>query len=85
MAGARDYTGVFLKSLLLLFILFVPISHTCVICLSTALCRKSWEELLEMIRLRGERLKDAEAIYKSYQDLTDALTHIEVKTMVKKT
>uniref|UniRef100_A0A8C3S247 Calponin-homology (CH) domain-containing protein n=1 Tax=Chelydra serpentina TaxID=8475 RepID=A0A8C3S247_CHESE len=42
--------------------------------------RNSWEELLEMTRLRGERLKDAEAIHKSYQDLTDALTHIEEKS-----
>lgn len=32
-----------------------------------------------MTRLRGERLRDAEAIHKSYQDLTDALAHIEVK------
>ncbi|TFK15040.1 acyl-coenzyme A thioesterase 1 [Platysternon megacephalum] len=42
--------------------------------------RNSWEELLEMTRLRGERLKDAEAIHKSYQDLTDALTHTEEKS-----
>uniref|UniRef100_A0A8C0IMR1 Calponin-homology (CH) domain-containing protein n=1 Tax=Chelonoidis abingdonii TaxID=106734 RepID=A0A8C0IMR1_CHEAB len=42
--------------------------------------RNSWEELLEMTRLRGERLKDAEAIHKSYQDLSDALTHIEEKS-----
>ncbi|CAM5151113.1 unnamed protein product [Natator depressus] len=42
--------------------------------------RNSWEELLEMTWLRGERLKDAEAIHKSYQDLTDALTHIEEKS-----
>lgn len=32
-----------------------------------------------MTRLRGERLRDAEAIHKCYQDLTDALAHIEVK------
>ena len=42
-------------------------------------CRNSWEELLEITRLRGERLRDAEAIHKCYQDLTDALAHIEVK------
>ncbi|XP_074853761.1 spectrin beta chain, non-erythrocytic 5 [Carettochelys insculpta] len=42
--------------------------------------RNSWEELLKITRLRGERLKDAEAIHKSYQDLTDALTHIEEKS-----
>ncbi|NWW62036.1 SPTN5 protein, partial [Ifrita kowaldi] len=42
--------------------------------------RNSWEELLEMTRLRGERLRDAEAIHKSYQDLTDALAHIEEKS-----
>ncbi|XP_008936894.1 PREDICTED: spectrin beta chain, non-erythrocytic 5-like, partial [Merops nubicus] len=42
--------------------------------------RTSWEELLEMTRLRGERLRDAEAIHKCYQDLTDALAHIEEKS-----
>nr|XP_025044105.1 spectrin beta chain, non-erythrocytic 5 [Pelodiscus sinensis] len=42
--------------------------------------RNSWEELLEITRLRGKRLKDAEAIHKSHQDLTDALTHIEEKS-----
>lgn len=45
--------------------------------------RNSWEELLEMTRLRGERLRDAEAIHKCYQDLTDALAHIEVKIYKK--
>lgn len=43
------------------------------------ICRNSWEELLEITRLRGEKLRDAEAIHKCYQDLTDALAHIEVK------
>lgn len=43
------------------------------------LLRNSWEELLEITRLRGERLKDAEVIHKCYQDLTDALAHTEVK------
>ncbi|NWV85162.1 SPTN5 protein, partial [Dasyornis broadbenti] len=42
--------------------------------------RNSWEELLEMTRLRGERLRDAEVIHKYYQDLTDALAHIEEKS-----
>ncbi|KAM6131195.1 spectrin beta chain, non-erythrocytic 5 [Pterocles gutturalis] len=42
--------------------------------------RSSWEELLEITRLRGERLRDAEAIRKCYQDLTDALAHIEEKS-----
>ncbi|NXG68257.1 SPTN5 protein, partial [Baryphthengus martii] len=42
--------------------------------------RNSWEELLEMARLRGERLRDAEAIHKCYQDLIDALAHIEEKS-----
>ncbi|XP_054256450.1 spectrin beta chain, non-erythrocytic 5 [Indicator indicator] len=42
--------------------------------------RNSWEELLEITRLRGERLRDAEAIYKCYQDLSDALAHIEEKS-----
>ncbi|NXX16052.1 SPTN5 protein, partial [Podargus strigoides] len=42
--------------------------------------RNSWEELLEITRLRGERLRDAEAIHKCYQDLTDALAHIEEKS-----
>ncbi|NXX84962.1 SPTN5 protein, partial [Urocolius indicus] len=42
--------------------------------------RNSWEELLEATRLRGERLRDAEAIHKCYQDLTDALAHIEEKS-----
>ncbi|XP_052552192.1 spectrin beta chain, non-erythrocytic 5 [Tympanuchus pallidicinctus] len=42
--------------------------------------RNSWEELLEITRLRGERLKDAEVIHKCYQDLTDALAHIEEKS-----
>ncbi|NWS56399.1 SPTN5 protein, partial [Chunga burmeisteri] len=42
--------------------------------------RNSWEELLEITRLRGERLRDAEAIHKRYQDLTDALAHIEEKS-----
>nr|XP_031360795.1 spectrin beta chain, non-erythrocytic 5 [Lonchura striata domestica] len=42
--------------------------------------RNSWEELLEMTRLRGEQLRDAEAIHKCYQDLTDALAHIEEKS-----
>ncbi|XP_009944908.1 PREDICTED: spectrin beta chain, non-erythrocytic 5, partial [Leptosomus discolor] len=42
--------------------------------------RNSWEELLEITRLRGERLRDAQAIHKCYQDLTDALAHIEEKS-----
>ncbi|KFQ58276.1 Spectrin beta chain, non-erythrocytic 5, partial [Pelecanus crispus] len=42
--------------------------------------RNSWEELLEITRLRGERLRDAEIIHKCYQDLTDALVHIEEKS-----
>ncbi|XP_010222613.1 PREDICTED: spectrin beta chain, non-erythrocytic 5-like, partial [Tinamus guttatus] len=42
--------------------------------------RNSWEELLEITRLRGERLRDAEAIHRCYQDLTDALAHIEEKS-----
>uniref|UniRef100_A0A663LNR3 Calponin-homology (CH) domain-containing protein n=1 Tax=Athene cunicularia TaxID=194338 RepID=A0A663LNR3_ATHCN len=42
--------------------------------------RNSWEELLEITRLRGERLRDAEEIHKCYQDLTDALAHIEEKS-----
>jgi len=42
-------------------------------------CRNSWEALLEITRLRGEQLRDAEAIHKCYQDLTDALAHIEVR------
>ncbi|NXV99218.1 SPTN5 protein, partial [Fregetta grallaria] len=42
--------------------------------------RNSWEELLEITTLRGERLRDAEAIHKCYQDLTDALAHIEEKS-----
>ncbi|XP_056200822.1 spectrin beta chain, non-erythrocytic 5 [Falco biarmicus] len=42
--------------------------------------RNSWEELLETTRLRGEHLRDAEAIHKCYQDLTDALSHIEEKS-----
>ncbi|XP_071600765.1 spectrin beta chain, non-erythrocytic 5 [Heliangelus exortis] len=42
--------------------------------------RNSWEELLEITRLRGARLRDAEAIHKCYQDLTDALAHIEEKS-----
>ncbi|XP_027498276.1 spectrin beta chain, non-erythrocytic 5 [Corapipo altera] len=42
--------------------------------------RNSWEELLEITRLRGTRLRDAEAIHKYYQDLTDALAHIEEKS-----
>nr|XP_054490920.1 spectrin beta chain, non-erythrocytic 5 [Agelaius phoeniceus] len=42
--------------------------------------RNSWEELLEMTRSRGEQLRDAEAIHKCYQDLTDALAHIEEKS-----
>ncbi|XP_053802113.1 spectrin beta chain, non-erythrocytic 5 [Vidua chalybeata] len=42
--------------------------------------RNSWEELLEMTRSRGERLRDAEGIHKCYQDLTDALAHIEEKS-----
>ncbi|NXW30481.1 SPTN5 protein, partial [Phaetusa simplex] len=42
--------------------------------------RNSWEELLEITRLRGEHLRDAETIHKCYQDLTDALAHIEEKS-----
>ncbi|KAM7109778.1 LOW QUALITY PROTEIN: spectrin beta chain, non-erythrocytic 5 [Ciconia maguari] len=42
--------------------------------------RNSWEELLEITRLQGERLRDAEVIHKCYQDLTDALAHIEEKS-----
>ncbi|XP_061199763.1 spectrin beta chain, non-erythrocytic 5 [Neopsephotus bourkii] len=42
--------------------------------------RNSWEELLEIARFRGKRLRDAEAIHKCYQDLTDALAHIEEKS-----
>ncbi|XP_014805640.1 PREDICTED: spectrin beta chain, non-erythrocytic 5-like [Calidris pugnax] len=42
--------------------------------------RNSWEELLEITRLRGERLRDAEVIHKCFQDLTDALAHIEEKS-----
>ncbi|XP_065538942.1 spectrin beta chain, non-erythrocytic 5 [Lathamus discolor] len=42
--------------------------------------RNSWEDLLEITRFRGKRLRDAEAIHKCYQDLTDALAHIEEKS-----
>ncbi|NWX12365.1 SPTN5 protein, partial [Aegotheles bennettii] len=42
--------------------------------------RNSWEELLEITRLRGEQLRDAKTIQKCYQDLTDALAHIEGKS-----
>ncbi|NXU59728.1 SPTN5 protein, partial [Turnix velox] len=42
--------------------------------------RNSWEELLEITRVRGVHLRDAEAIHKCYQDLTDALAHIEEKS-----
>ncbi|XP_027737533.1 spectrin beta chain, non-erythrocytic 5 [Empidonax traillii] len=42
--------------------------------------RNSWEELLEITRIRGARLRDAEMIHKCYQDLTDALAHIEEKS-----
>ncbi|XP_019374606.1 PREDICTED: spectrin beta chain, non-erythrocytic 5 [Gavialis gangeticus] len=42
--------------------------------------RNSWEELLEMTRVRVKQLQEAEKIHKCYQDLTDALTHIEEKT-----
>ncbi|KAM6073898.1 spectrin beta chain, non-erythrocytic 5 [Chlamydotis macqueenii] len=42
--------------------------------------RNSWEELLEITRLRGARLRDAEVIHKCYQDLIDALAHIEEKS-----
>ncbi|XP_069714086.1 spectrin beta chain, non-erythrocytic 5 [Phaenicophaeus curvirostris] len=42
--------------------------------------RNSWEDLLEITRLRGEQLRDAEVIHKYYQDLTDALGHIEEKS-----
>uniref|UniRef100_A0A8B9PGF4 Calponin-homology (CH) domain-containing protein n=1 Tax=Apteryx owenii TaxID=8824 RepID=A0A8B9PGF4_APTOW len=42
--------------------------------------RNSWEELLEITRLQGEQLRDAETIHKCYQDLTDALAHIEEKS-----
>ncbi|NXA14483.1 SPTN5 protein, partial [Sapayoa aenigma] len=42
--------------------------------------RNSWEELLEITRLRRQRLRDAEVIHKCYQDLTDALAHIEEKS-----
>nr|XP_009682974.1 PREDICTED: spectrin beta chain, non-erythrocytic 5 [Struthio camelus australis] len=42
--------------------------------------RNSWEELLEITRLQGERLRDAEMIHKCYQDLADALAHIEEKS-----
>ncbi|KAJ1103984.1 hypothetical protein NDU88_001400 [Pleurodeles waltl] len=41
--------------------------------------RNSWEQLLELTHLRGNRLQDAEAIHKSYWDLTEALTQIEEK------
>ncbi|XP_078515770.1 spectrin beta chain, non-erythrocytic 5 isoform X2 [Lissotriton helveticus] len=43
--------------------------------------RNSWEQLLELTNLRGNRLQDAEAIHKSYWDLTEALTQIEEKIM----
>lgn len=45
--------------------------------------RNSWEELLEITKLRGERLRDAEAIHKCYRDLTDALARIEVRNNEK--
>ncbi|XP_030069558.1 spectrin beta chain, non-erythrocytic 5 [Microcaecilia unicolor] len=41
--------------------------------------RNSWENLLEMTRARGKLLQDAEAIHKSYWDLTEALNQIEEK------
>ncbi|XP_064420762.1 spectrin beta chain, non-erythrocytic 5 [Latimeria chalumnae] len=41
--------------------------------------RDAWESLLEMTRVRGERLRDAEEIHKCYRDLVDALTHIKEK------
>ncbi|XP_042315999.1 spectrin beta chain, non-erythrocytic 5 [Sceloporus undulatus] len=41
--------------------------------------RNNWEELLEMTKVQGKRLQDAEATHKCLQDLTEALTHIEEK------
>ncbi|XP_015205968.2 spectrin beta chain, non-erythrocytic 5 isoform X1 [Lepisosteus oculatus] len=41
--------------------------------------RRSWEELLELARVRGEKLQDAEEYHRFYRDLTDALNHIEEK------
>ncbi|XP_054825905.1 spectrin beta chain, non-erythrocytic 5 [Eublepharis macularius] len=42
--------------------------------------RNLWEELLQVTKLRGDQLQDAEAIHKCLQDLTDALIHIEEKS-----
>uniref|UniRef100_A0ACB8G4I3 Uncharacterized protein n=1 Tax=Sphaerodactylus townsendi TaxID=933632 RepID=A0ACB8G4I3_9SAUR len=41
--------------------------------------RKLWEEMLQVTKLRGEKLQDAEAVHKCLQELTEALAHIEVK------
>ncbi|XP_063174452.1 spectrin beta chain, non-erythrocytic 5 [Candoia aspera] len=47
--------------------------------------RNNWQELLEMTNYQGKQLQDAEAIYKCLQDLTEALSHIEVKIVSENT
>ncbi|XP_066550797.1 spectrin beta chain, non-erythrocytic 5 [Amia ocellicauda] len=41
--------------------------------------RDSWEELLRLAQVRGEKLQGAELCHRCYRDLTDALAHIEEK------
>ncbi|KAL7992424.1 hypothetical protein Chor_016680 [Crotalus horridus] len=44
--------------------------------------KNNWQELLEMTNYKGKQLQDAEAIYKCLQDLTEALSHIELRVLI---
>ncbi|XP_072283741.1 spectrin beta chain, non-erythrocytic 5 [Pyxicephalus adspersus] len=45
-----------------------------------ALNRASWEDLQQLTKERGRRLRDAEAVHKCFWDLKEALTQIEEKS-----
>ncbi|KAM4689983.1 spectrin beta chain, non-erythrocytic 5 [Rhinophrynus dorsalis] len=42
--------------------------------------RASWEELLQLTKERGKRLRDSEAVHKCYWDLKEALAQIQEKS-----
>nr|XP_016847800.1 PREDICTED: spectrin beta chain, non-erythrocytic 5 [Anolis carolinensis] len=44
--------------------------------------RNNWEELLEITKVRGKQLQDAEVTHKCLQDLTEALAYIEEKSKI---
>lgn len=57
--------------------LILQFLHLCDVLISS-IFRASWEDLQQLTKERGRRLRDAEAVHKCFWDLNEALTQAEV-------